>query len=464
MDTPEDYYGVLGVPFNADYDTVKRAYRQLARRYHPDLAGPGGAIEMKRINRAYAVLGDPEKREQYDMILSGVIDQRRSSSRPRQRPHTPDNPEDVEFSGLNMFSTHGPFHSGGVINSHIGVISALAAIRTSYGTMIAAGTLDGNGTIWQVITGDGQSGKITDVVNFASDPTLTIESIRELRFSVAGSLLTGWGRLGLHTWDAFTGKRLWSYAVVDRAVSTYYSLDTSLHTSSSGPRSITLALPYLADGSVRAWGVRSTDIVHHDIDHPDGSFFDPLVCTEETIENRRFWAVRARILSEDAQTLVTLSCANVPDNDQQMAIIRRWNLEHRTMGNKKNPLISSSILVGRCEDCTSPYVMTPDASLFAFVHASNMIRICDTLNGTYSEIASGTMSSIARMAISADGQWLAVAREDSEVNEGVIDLWSIPTGQIMQKFYHPWQISALVFTEKQLVVALTDGTIKIWQA
>ena len=77
-----------------------------------------------------------------------------------------------------------------------------------------------------------------------------------------------------------------------------------------------------------------------------------------------------------------------------------------------------------------------------------------------------TMSSrggTARRAISPDGQWLAVAREDSEVNEGVIDLWSVDTNQVIQKLYHPWQISALHFAEKQLAIALTDGTIHIWQ-
>jgi WD40 repeat protein len=58
---------------------------------------------------------------------------------------------------------------------------------------------------------------------------------------------------------------------------------------------------------------------------------------------------------------------------------------------------------------------------------------------------------------------LAVAREDSEINEGVIDLWSIPTGQLIQKFYHPWQISALTFAGRQMIVALTDGTIQVWK-
>src|ERR1700687_571464 len=77
MDKLENYYSILGIPIDADHDVLKRAYRQLARRYHPDLAGPDGAIEMKRINRAYSVLSDPDKRINYDMVLGGTIDLRK---------------------------------------------------------------------------------------------------------------------------------------------------------------------------------------------------------------------------------------------------------------------------------------------------------------------------------------------------------------------------------------------------
>src|SRR5882757_8554622 len=73
MDIPDNYYAILGVPLDADNDTLKRVYRQLARRYHPDLAGPEGALEMKRINRAYDVLSDPEKRLNYDTIVGGNL-------------------------------------------------------------------------------------------------------------------------------------------------------------------------------------------------------------------------------------------------------------------------------------------------------------------------------------------------------------------------------------------------------
>ena len=124
MDTPDNYYAILGVPIDADSETLKRAYRQLARRYHPDVAGSAGAIQMKRINRAYDVLSDPEKRLNYDTILGGVIDFRRGGlSRPRQRPHKFDPAADLEFSGLSIFSTKGPLKTGPVLRTSLGVIS-----------------------------------------------------------------------------------------------------------------------------------------------------------------------------------------------------------------------------------------------------------------------------------------------------------------------------------------------------
>src|SRR5581483_11142011 len=152
MDRPENYYAILGIPIDADSDMLKRAYRQLARRYHPDLAGPEGAIEMKRINRAYAVLSDPEKRRSYDTVIGGVIDLRKKGFT-GLRPHTFDPAEHVEFSGLNIFSTRGPFQVGPPINSALGIISALQSVKIVNGVLVAAGSLDGKGSIWQIIHG-----------------------------------------------------------------------------------------------------------------------------------------------------------------------------------------------------------------------------------------------------------------------------------------------------------------------
>lgn len=63
-----DYYKVLGVDKNADTKAIKKAYRKLARQYHPDV-NPGdqeAEQKFKQINEAHAVLSDPEKRKKYD--------------------------------------------------------------------------------------------------------------------------------------------------------------------------------------------------------------------------------------------------------------------------------------------------------------------------------------------------------------------------------------------------------------
>ncbi|MEO6888793.1 MAG: DnaJ domain-containing protein [Ktedonobacteraceae bacterium] len=462
MDTPDNYYAILGVPIDADSDTLKRSYRQLARRYHPDLAGPEAALQMKRVNRAYAVLSDPEKRLNYDTIIGGTIDLRKgglSRPRPRAQRVDPADADDSEFAGLSIFSTKGPLHTGPLFRTALGVVSTLSSTHTPQGLCIAAGSLDGKGAIWNVSSKE-------RLAAFAADPALTIESLRELRFSPTGRVLAGWGRAGLHVWDAGSGSLLWSYSLTERAVSAHYSLDVVLREAQNAGHMLQLALPLLPEDTraPRQRGVRGTDVVSHTLGTPAGAMGETLVCPEEELEKRQFWAVRLRALARDASTLLTLSCAHTPQSTEEAIIVRRWDLAARPrFGNKARPRITTSVLAGLCFDCTPPYAVTPDAAMLAFSYAGQKLRIQDTSNGTYSELASGTMGGSSRLAISDDAQWVAAAREDSEVNEGVIDLWSVAEGRIAQKLYHPWQISALHFAGQRLIVALTDGTIQVWE-
>ena len=75
MADKRDYYDVLGISKGASDDEIKKAYRKLAKQYHPDVnKAPDAEAKFKEINEAYEVLSDPQKKATYDQFGHAGMD------------------------------------------------------------------------------------------------------------------------------------------------------------------------------------------------------------------------------------------------------------------------------------------------------------------------------------------------------------------------------------------------------
>jgi curved DNA-binding protein len=120
----KDYYQALGVPRTASSDEIRKAFRTLARQYHPDVAKEknkkAAEEKFKTINEAYEVLGDPEKRKKYDEL--GADWKEGASFRPPpggpfyrgygSRAGAPDAREPFEFGGTGFSDFFEQFFGG----------------------------------------------------------------------------------------------------------------------------------------------------------------------------------------------------------------------------------------------------------------------------------------------------------------------------------------------------------------
>jgi curved DNA-binding protein len=103
-----DYYAVLGVPRTASADDIKKAYRRLARKHHPDLASAADRARasetFKEINEAYEVLGDPGKRAKYDQLGEHWQSGQEFTPPPGSGPAPPGTGDWESFEDLEGFS------------------------------------------------------------------------------------------------------------------------------------------------------------------------------------------------------------------------------------------------------------------------------------------------------------------------------------------------------------------------
>jgi len=129
-----DYYKLLGVDKNASQEVIKKAYRKLALKYHPD-RNPGdkkAEEQFKLINEAYAVLSDKEKRRQYDTFGSAGFHQRFSQEDIFRGFDFGDILKDFGFSSDDIFSTL--FGRGSRRKFHFGNFGARGGPAYEYGS------------------------------------------------------------------------------------------------------------------------------------------------------------------------------------------------------------------------------------------------------------------------------------------------------------------------------------------
>ena len=110
MSIKKDYYEVLGINKNADDKAIKKAYRKLAKKYHPDM-NPGDAnaeAKFKEVTEAYEILSNPEKRKLYDQFGHAAFDGTGGA-----QSGAYGNAGGFEgFNGFNGFNGAGGFHGG----------------------------------------------------------------------------------------------------------------------------------------------------------------------------------------------------------------------------------------------------------------------------------------------------------------------------------------------------------------
>jgi hypothetical protein len=206
-----DYYAVLEVAPDADEAAIRLAFRRLARRYHPDVAGTGSAARMRLINVAYETLSDPERRRAYDAQrqpqkrqppdLASVWTREEpvppptgsaSTTAPRRGPRV-----------ATLQASSGPLRRVATLQQRDETpIAALAFARD--GAQVGAGLLDGRIALWDVA-----SAHTITTLSFGAQKTAGV--LQELRLSPTGAYAVAWGfQLGTRVWSVADGRTLWN--------------------------------------------------------------------------------------------------------------------------------------------------------------------------------------------------------------------------------------------------------------
>lgn len=456
-----DYYAVLGLPPSADDATIRLAYRRLARRYHPDIAGDENLHLMQTLNQAYRTLSDPERRRLYDASRPPPADNA-EPSQAAQHPHSPQQPHSPTQAAHrpeSVTASDGPLRRLAVFDD--GEASAVVSVALAQGGAVTAvGHIDGQITLWN-------STRDRPVARLALGAPGQAGTLSEVRISADATLVMAWGfALGLAVWHISDGARRWSSQMnapsgLMDAVFLPHPAGLLRLALPDAPQALAESDPfYWADRGRGGAAIYTRPLPASGPIHP--GWATPLRCSEAPTGRQKQpetvpWQVRERVLSADGRRLLTFSTGR-PEGRPRSQILRLWDIEARSHRGGVEPRRIAEVIEpdGRL---LFPLAATPDLAVVALADFLGHMQVRSLDGRLRRSVATGPVPIDAFAALTSDAALLALAHGQR------LDLWDTRTGQQLQSWRLTAPLTALSFAPTAhpvLALGLPNGLTEMW--
>ncbi len=460
-----DYYALLGVAPDAAPEAIRGAFRRLALRYHPDLAGDESLRHMQLLTLAYRTLSDSDARRRYDAErglrstwdgpVAAATTAHPSAPASSAAPHWEARPRRgsvaVQGRALRMGAT--------LFAADATPVASMAL--TPDGRLLAAGHLDGSVRVWDA------AGTMS-VAELTFGPAAGAGVLQGVRLSPRGMYASAWGlQLGTRVWRVAGGEPLWTVGFS----SPVGLMDLTLRDE---PATVRLALPdappAIGDDEPFRWahdGRGGTAIFTRALGGPvSPAEAIPLRCVEPRnlrgIPPNDRGRVQLRQLSSDGRRLLT--CAAPPTRMAGSGrTLHLWDLDHRSLRGTPRPR-RVTVIAAQHEDVRFPIAASPDLShIAASLHGVALRLYPLEPAGPPLDLPAGMVPDDAALAVAPRGEAVALARE------AMVELFRVADRACVQRWEFGDAVSAIAFAPcrdgaVRLAVGLRNGVIEVWEA
>ena len=458
-----DYYALLGVAPDAAPEAIRSAFRRLALRYHPDLAGDESLQRMQLLTLAYRTLSDPDARRRYD-AEHGLRSPWDGPAAAPTRPAAPTSPGAQHREARprrGSVSVQGrALHLGASLLAADSTPVADLAL-TPDGRLLAVGYLDGLVRVWDT------AGSMP-VVELAFGPGAGAGVLQGVRLSLDGAYASAWGlQLGTRVWRVAGGEPLWTVGFS----SPVGLMDLILRDE---PATVRLALPdappAIGDDEPFRWaheGRGGTAIFTRALGGPvSPAEAIPLRCVEPRnlrgIPPNDRGRVQLRQLSSDGRRLLTCAAPPAPVAGSGRTL-HLWDLDHRSLRGSPRPR-RVTVISPQHEDVRFPIAAAPDLSHVAASLQGVALRLYPLEPaGPPLDLPAGMVPEGAALAVAPRGEAVALARE------AMVERFRVADRACVQRWEFGDTVSAIAFAPThdgavRLGVGLRNGVVEVWEA